>query len=149
MAFKFGLETVLKHRKRLEDVAQREYIEAQRRLETCLAEIDAMYKRIDEVRLDINQAQTIGSQQKMLEIRQMEHFISGQKIRIEAARLKARELMVETEAKQDLLIEAAKDRKILLRLKEKRMAEYKLHLAQLEAKALDDLTSTRNGWGRL
>lgn len=149
MAFRFGLESVLKHRKRVEDVAQREYIEAQQILDACLARIDAMYKRMDEVRMEIQQAQQNGSKQSLNEILEMEFFITGQKVRIQSERMEARRLMQIAEEKQDQLIHASREKKILVQLKEKKMSEYKEWLARLEAKALDDLTTTRFGWGNL
>lgn len=149
MAFRFGLETVLKHRKRLEDVAQREYLEAQQNLDVCLARIDAMYKRMDEVRMEIHQAQSSGSRQSVNEILEMELFITGQKVRVQTERMTARQLMQIVEAKQELLIQASREKKILVQLKDKKLTEYKEWLARIEAKALDDLTTTRFGWGNL
>lgn len=147
MAFKFGLESVLKHRKRIEDIAQREFLEAQFNLDSCLARIDQMYKRMDEVRVEIAQAQSQGSPRKLEEIRDMEHFISGQKIRVQNERAIARTLMQIVEEKQERLVAATKDKKILVKLKERQLEEYRDRMAKLEAKALDDLTTTRFGWG--
>lgn len=144
MAFKFGLNTVLKHRQRLEDVAQREYAEAQAAVDECLRAIEAMYQRNDEVRDDIAAAQKKGSAESVHQIRDMETFLGGQKIRIEHMRLKARELLVIAEIKQEALIEAAKEKKVLVKLKEKRFAEYKEWLARMETKEMDDMTSMRS-----
>lgn len=149
MAFKFGLEAVLKHRKRLEDVAQKEFVEAQRALDQCLEKIEAMYRRHDEVRIEILDAQRDGSSQKLNEVRDMEAFLGGHKIRIQAERMQARALMQVVEEKQEALIEAAKEKKILVKLKEKKFAEYKQRMAELEAKAQDDMTTTRIAWGNL
>ena len=40
MAFRFGLESVLKHRKRLEDIAQREFGEAQAAVDEVRADLE-------------------------------------------------------------------------------------------------------------
>ena len=143
MAFKFGLDTVLKHRGRLEDVAQREYAEAQAAVDECLTQIERMYQRSDEVREEIAEAEQTGTAGKLAEIREMEHFLSGQKIRIERMRLKARELLAAAEDKHEALIVAARERKILVKLKEKKLFEYKAWLQRIEAKELDDLTMVR------
>ena len=58
MAFRFPLESVLKHRKRQEEVAQREFMEARMRLENCLTGIDRMYVQIDETRERIADSQS-------------------------------------------------------------------------------------------
>ncbi len=143
MGFRFGLEAVLKHRKRLEEAAQREFIEAQAAVEECLRRIEAMYERMDEVREEILEAQRQGSSEHLERIREMESFLVGEKIRVERLRLQARELLMIAEAKQEALIEAARDHKILAKLKERRMAQYTERLRQIEAKELDDLTNMR------
>ncbi|NJL23745.1 MAG: flagellar export protein FliJ [Calothrix sp. SM1_5_4] len=143
MGFKFGLETVLKHRKRLEEIAQREFGEAQAAVEACLRELESMYNRMDEVRAEILDAQKVGSREKMEEVRGMEGFIDGQKIRIERQRLEARRLLSVAEEKQEALIEAAREKKILVKLKDKRLREYKEWLGRVEAKELDDMTMIR------
>jgi flagellar FliJ protein len=143
MAFKFGLNTVLKHRKRIEDVAQREFSEAQADVDRCLSEIEAMYLRIDEVRDEVSQAEQEGSAPSVMRVQEMNVFIEGQKIRIEHLRLKARELLQTAELKHEALIVAAKDRKVLAKLKEKRFEQYRSWLQQIEAKELDDMTMVR------
>jgi flagellar FliJ protein len=143
MAFRFGLNTVLKHRKRLEDVAQREFSEAQDAVDRCLNEIESMYRRIDEVRGEIAQLEKVGQPESLAEIQGMQNFIGGQKVRIERLRLQARELLQVAEEKHEALIAAAREKKILVKLKEKRFAEYKAWLQRVEAKELDDLTMVR------
>jgi flagellar FliJ protein len=146
MRFRFSLESVLKHRTRLEEIAQREFAEAQRRVDECLRQIDVMYKRLDEVREDILLAQGKGSAEKIEEVREMETFIDGQKLRIERMRLQARELLQIAEEKQEALILAAQEKKILQRLKERRQLEHRQHMNVIEAKELDDLTMVRQAW---
>lgn len=143
MAFRFGLNTVLKHRQRMEDVAQREFAEAQAAVDECLRTIEAMYQRMDEVREEIQAAQQKGDGHHLQQIHDMETFLSGQKVRIDRLRLKARELLVIAEEKQEILIEAAREKKILAKLKDKRFAEYKERLSRLENKEMDDLTNMR------
>lgn len=143
MAFRFGLETVLKHRHRVEEVAQREFADAQAAVDQCLSEIEAMYRRLDEVREEILVAQQRGSASELEMIREMETFVTGQKVRIERLRLKARELLIVAEEKHEALITAAQERKVMVKLKEKKFAEYKAWLARMEAKELDDVVSVR------
>ncbi len=57
MAYQFPLESILKHRKRQEEVAHREFVEARVRLEECLSGIDRMYERIDSTRVAISEAE--------------------------------------------------------------------------------------------
>lgn len=148
MKFKFNLESVLKHRERLEEIAQRELAEAQAAVNEVLARIEAMYRRMDEVREEILAAQKIGSQEKLEEVRQMEHFITNERRRVEQVRLEARELMAVAEEKQEKLMLAAQEKKIMTKLKERRLREHRERLARIEAKELDDLTMTRQAWGK-
>ena len=144
MAFQFGLDSVLKHRQRLEDLAQREFAEAQQAVDECLRAIEAMYQRLDQVREEISQLQQRGQPRDIDQVREMDAFIIGHKIRIERQRLHARELLVVAENKQGALMEAARNKKILLKLKERRLSEYRTWLARLEAKELDDQTMLRS-----
>jgi flagellar FliJ protein len=141
VAFKFQLETVLKHRKRLEEMAQREYAEAQAQVDVELRALEQMYDRMDEVRDEISKAQASHSTSKIEFIRQMETFLGGHKILIERKRAQVRELLMVAEEKQEALIAAAKERKVLTKLKDKRLAEYREWLNQVEIKISDDQTT--------
>lgn len=148
MKFKFSLDAVLKHRKRLEEVAQREFAEAQAAVDDCLRKIEAMYKRSDEVREEVLVAQKSGKSSSVENIREMELFLAGQKIRIETLRHHARELLQIAEQKQEALIQAAQDKKSLEKMKDKRKAEWEAWIRQIESKELDDMTTVRQGWGK-
>ncbi len=50
------------------------------------------------------------------------------------------------EQKQDALIEAAKDKKVLQKLKERRKQEYVEHMRKIEMKELEDITTVRQVW---
>ncbi len=141
MGFKFNLEAVLKYRGRIEEAAQREFAEAQARVDAVLRELEAMYTRIDEVREEISGTQKDGSAKDLESVRQMEDFLIGHKIRIEHKRQDARELLLVAEQKQEELIKAAQERKILVKLKDKRLVEYRAWLNQIEVKLADDQTT--------
>ena len=146
MAFRFNLEPVLKQRKRLEDVAQRDYAEAQAAVDTVLRRLEAMYQRMDEVRDEIAQTEAASGKESLAMVREMEHFIIGHKIRIESVRQEARSLLQFAEEKQEALIEAAKEKKVLSKLREKRLSEYRERLNRIEAKNADDQTMMRQAW---
>jgi flagellar protein FliJ len=148
VAFRFPLETVLKHRKRQEEMAQREFMESQSVVEACLRGIEAMYQSIDDTRNLIAVHEKSGTYRDLQLIQSSQLFIEGQKRRVHAERLKARELIRDLEMKQEILIEKLHERKIMDKLKERRFEEYKVRIAMLEQKELDDLTSARMGGGR-
>lgn len=148
MKFKFNLENVLKHRKRLEELAQREFAEAQANVDECLRKIEGMYKRLDEVREEVAEAQRARQGQSIEQIREMEHFMGGHKIRIEAMRQAARVLLQIAEEKQEALVAAARDKKMLIKLKDKKKIEHQEWLRQVETKEQDDMTMARQAWGK-
>ena len=146
MALRFGLETVLKHRKRLEEIAQRELVEAQEAVDEVLARLESMYQRSDEIRLEIAEIENGERSDKMEFIRSLESFLQGHKVRTEAVRLEARERLKVAEDRQQDLIIAAQEKKSLVKLKEKRIREYKEWLDRIEAKNRDDQTMMRQAW---
>lgn len=148
MGFKFSLEAVLKYRQRLEELAQREFAEAQSNVDECLKRIEQMYQRMDEVREEVLAAQKMGTGGKIEEIREMEHFLTGHQIRIEAVRREARVLLQIAEEKHEALIAAARDKKMLVKLKEKKKAEYQEWRNTIEAKELDDMTTVRQAFSK-
>lgn len=144
MAFRFSMESVLKHRKREEDVAHREHAEAQTVVEFCLRNIEAMYKSIDDARLSIATAERSGSGSDLHFIRSSEAFIEGQKQRIHSERLRARDLIRALEEKEEILLQRLHERKIMEKLKDRRLQEYRERIATFEQKELDDLANARS-----
>lgn len=143
MKFKFPFETLQKVRKIEEGEAQRVFMEARARLDECLAKIQSMYDSIDETRLAISRLQFGQDQNKLEEIKSREDFIRGQEIRIKLERQNARTLMREVEEKQEILIERARDHKVIERLRERREADFKKDLKVHQQKQLDDMVSAR------
>lgn len=142
MAFRFSMESILKHRKRQEELAQKEVADAQSNLEACLRTIEDMYRQIDETRDSISRNERSG-QADVHWIVTSEAFIEAQKIRIHKERMHARELIRVLEDKQEALVERLHERKIIEKLKERREQEYKERMARLEQKELDDMTNSR------
>jgi flagellar export protein FliJ len=79
----------------------------------------------------------------ILQLDALDQFADGQKIRI----ARQREVIINhttiVEQKQEILVAAAKETKILERLKEKQMLKYKKERQKQEAKANDELVVTR------
>jgi flagellar FliJ protein len=142
MKFKFPLESVLKHRKSVEKLAVKSFMEAQQRLEECLSAIRRMYEGMDESRLKIAKLHKLGGA-NIGEIVDLETFIQGQGIRVDKRREEARELMAEVEHRQDLLQEAVKDVKMMEKIKERRKNEFDLKVQKKEYKSLDDMNIMR------
>lgn len=143
MAFRFALESILKHRKRQEDIAQRDFLEAQAKVEECLRGIQSIYTSIDNTRISISAAEKSGTPNDLDFIRQADRFIEGQKVRVREERLKARELIRAMEDRQHELTERMHERKIMQNLKDKRLEEYQEEIKRIEQIELDDLVNSR------
>ena len=142
MKFTFSLESLLVHRKRLEDVAQRDWAEAQAKVDAAQRELKSFYAQVDEARLRSSMIEKQGGTQAS-QLISIDEFIGGQAYRIEKQRSKIRELISEAERLQELLVEAVKETKTLVKLKERQFNEHKLHRRKQEAKQMDDVVVTR------
>jgi flagellar protein FliJ len=144
MKFRFRLQKVLEHRKRLEDEAKRKYFEAVARTQSEKDKLASMYKAIDDSRLRAHQMQaTGGGHEVILALQGTDLFIRGQNIRIENQRKVVRDCKQVEEAEQEHLIAAAKERQALEKLREKKLQEFKEGLDRKEAMEVDDLNIIR------
>lgn len=142
MKFKFVFAKLLEHRRKLEDIARKNYLEAQAKVDTSMRMLDGFYEQVEHARKQAGElSQTDGPHAASLG--QIDQFINGQKIRIERQRAEVRELMGEAERMQELLIEAAKETKTLDKLRERRHEEYKVKRKKMELKEADELVVTR------
>lgn len=142
MNFRFGLQNVLRHRKILRDEAQRDYQEAQFKVNQVLDQIRIMYNEIDNARKSIHELHLQGGN-FATQVVQIEGFIEGTKLRIEIEKKKARELMMIADEKQQVLSQKSQEFKMIEKLREKKVEEFKIANRKKEAKELDDLVSTR------
>jgi flagellar FliJ protein len=148
MAFRFRLEKVLVHRRRLEDEAKREFIIAQAATNKALSDLEALYVAIDVARSRGHEMQVGTSDHRMAPtLQNIDSFINGQKIRIERQRAVIRDLKSTEERMHELLVEASKEKKTLEKLREKHLEEYRAELARKEQAELDDLAIMRFGRG--
>ena len=142
MKFTFSFQKLLDHKRALEDVARRNWLEAKSSVDRADAELKAMYGQIDQARMRVGDLEREGGPRGPA-LAQIDEFINGQKIRIERHRLRMRELIAEAERLQEILIEAAKERKTLDKLRERRLEEYKVQRKKRELKQVDELVVTR------
>lgn len=142
MKFEFSFETLLDHRRKLEDAARREWTEAQAKVDKAKKELDELYGQIDSARERVATLEKTGGAQAGSLV-SISEFISGQNVRIEKHRYMMRDLITDAEQKRDVMVEAAKETKTLQKLKEKKKAEYKAKQKKRELKEVDELIVTR------
>jgi flagellar FliJ protein len=138
MKFVFSLDGVLRQRKHVEDERQRAFAVAQAdvvALETQLREMD---RSVQATVTDIRDNRLVGK----LDL----NFLAGHRRYMVAMQRKAVALAQQIAAAQRkvedarrLLVEAAKQRKIIEKLRERRQATWAANLAQKETAALDEV----------
>ncbi len=143
MKFKFKLEKVLVHRKILEDLAQKEFQEAQAasNAQKDILERYRTEKSEARKRAFSDQSQTGG--QVLEGLKQIHDFIILQDIRIEKQIKVIEEMEKLVEAKREVLRQKAMDTKIIKKLEEKKKAQFLEEERINEQKELDDNSSMR------
>lgn len=147
MSYKFSLDVLLDHRQKLENEARRIWVEAQTKVDEATRELNGMYDLVDHTRAESGKIKTQGvvvGASQMPRLTMNDDFVAGSKIRIEMQRKKIRELKMAADMLQEAVVEAAKERKTLEKLKEKRKAEYKLAERKKELKENDELVILRH-----
>lgn len=140
MRFSFRLETLMKQRRVERDIAQREYSDAQSAVNQQMTYIKHLYSEIDNARLESENTHQRGGECAHV-LQQLEEYINGQKVRVQSARQKARELMQVAEERLEILVEKNQGLKVLEKLKEKKHQEFKKSVKKKEAKILDDIVT--------
>ena len=138
----FALDTVLDYRKRLEDMAQHRFIEAQKTR-------DIIQVKLDEATEALTQfiAESAELQQQGIEITELirhEERIGAQKHNLQAIKNNLAEKIQLVEKEQQKLLHRCKERQILERLKETQNKARQAYLNKKEAAMLDEIATTRH-----
>ena len=144
MKFKFPLQTVVRHRKIIEDLAQKDFMEAQANLNVEIQKLEKMQSDLHESHLRTGDLQKAGGQQGPALI-QIHEFKKGQDVRIERQRYKIQEFEKIVEDKREILRQAALEYKIIEKFKEKKFEEYKFNRNIEEQNEADEQSILRFG----
>lgn len=142
MKFRFSLEKLLSHRKNLEDLAKKDLMDAQFRLNEEMEKLENFYKDIDRTRDYVHSLEGKGGAQAE-SLAQSHLFIKGTGWRIESQRKVVSQHQQIVEEKQEILRQATIECKMIERLKEKRFEDFKLEQKKKEQKFVDDMTTAR------
>lgn len=141
--FKFGYQKLLELYSLQEDVARRDFMESQQKLESEKGLLQSMYSLCDRAIEESHELRNLVEGAPVARLVKIDEFLDGQKIKIERqSEVIANHTRI-VEQKQDILIAAAKERKILERLKEKKKEEYRKAEAKKDAKFTDEIVVTR------
>lgn len=143
MKFKFPLQKVLRHRQIQEDLAQREYLDADSILQAQKRELEGIYASVDESRITIQSLEVQSGIGLVERVKQIHEFIKLQGLRAERQLEKIKETEKLVEAKHEILRQKAMDKKIIERLKDKKRKTYQEELLRSQQKELDEIVSMR------
>ena len=143
MKFKFKLEKVLIHRQILENLAQKDFQEAQAECNKQIAILEKLKTEKSEARRRAFNQQTQTGGQVLESLKQIHDFIQLQDIRIEKQIKVIEECEKLVESKREILRQKAMDTKIIKRLEEKKKQQFMEEQRQAEQKELDDNSSMR------
>ena len=142
MKFQFRLEKVLTLRRLEVDLAKREFLSAQAHVDWARKEQEKMEALLGAALLRRNQLSQQGGG-VVDELRGLEAYIDGQKIRIRNQAKTVAGFESIAEAKREILRLAVQNEKVLEKLKERKREQFRAEKKKAESKALDDLVSGR------
>ena len=142
MKFKFPLQKVLEHRKVSESVAQKDFQEAMDILNQAVGSLQEMqFKKKEAHRLTEVYISKGGAAGPALS--QANDFIKGQELRIRQQEEKVKEAEKLVEEKREILRQAAREYKIMERVRETKFEEFKHNLDLQEQKEMDEQSILR------
>jgi flagellar FliJ protein len=137
----FKLQVVLDHRQRLEDLAQQKLYKAVSEEQSIDARINKALEHLDSLSIEYEERQSRGmlSHEFMLYENRIEHQ-RHQLIRLEKEHKKAQDFVRQC---REELADASKNKHLLAKLKEKKLAEIEQELKHKEMKEIDEMTILR------
>lgn len=142
MKFKFSLEKVLRHRHLQESLSQRDFLEAQNSLNEEIRKLDEMVQvKEDSLKQRNELIQTTQTWSQSVE--QINLFLQGQDLRIQRQNQRLKEFEKVVEDKREILRKASVEVKIVEKLKEKKLEEFKREMDRKEQNDIDELTALR------
>lgn len=138
--FRFSLEALLEHRRRLEEARQRELASELSALSRLQGQLDALAEAVREEAAALRDGQLVGRVDVSLLTAHRRFVLACERQRgaVLEQMAVARERVERARA---LLVEAARARKVVERLKERRYSQWKAEVLKAEQAETDDATS--------
>ncbi|MDP2210593.1 MAG: flagellar export protein FliJ [Candidatus Aquicultor sp.] len=140
--FVFKLKSVLHHRQKKEDLVKKELAEVKRLYEFEKERLTQLNVRFADSHKALREKQK--SALDATEISMHAKFIERLERQIEVQLSRVASLATEVRKVQERLLEAAKDRKVLEKLEEKQLSEYKLEAERVEQGIIDEIATVRH-----
>jgi flagellar FliJ protein len=136
--FIFQLEGVLRHRKNVEHQRQRDVAEIQAQMTKLQTELLAMDAEVQAVNKDVLQHHMSGKIDASCLIAHRRFMAGAQKRAVDLAQ-RMGAVQVKLDVARRALTEAAKERKVMEKLKEKQQESWQLAVSRKEAAAMDEV----------
>lgn len=141
----FALEQVLNYRRELENICTLEYVLARGEFEEACERLISEENRVCRINTEFLDRQREGIAARDLQI--YADFFLRKNTSIKQQRREADSLNRTMTEKQDILVEAAREKKVLETLKEKKVLAYKRELAEKERVFLDEIALRKKSHG--
>ena len=140
--FKFSLDRVLRQRHIQVDIRQREFIEAEKLLDTEVEKLNH-FKQQKEQALEQRFTEVKDTTFWSASVEQINLFLTGQDLRITKQNERLLEIKNIVESRREILQRALTEAKMIEKLKEKKKAEFFKEVAKKEQEEMDELSVIR------
>ena len=147
--FQFRLQKVMETTMTREELQKRELAEAFGRLRRSEEELEAMLERLEEQIAEFTSAADQRGAVRVAELMNYSGWTEVLAAEIRLQRTKIEKQNEDVRLQRERLLEISRDKKVLEKLKDKKYAEFKKKLRNMEQKFLDELSvrSFHNGNG--
>ncbi len=142
----FGLEQVLTYRKEIEKVCKLEFNTARQEFDGACERLNNEVDRVDQLSLELQDRQREGM--TAMELQLYADFFRRKIVDINSYRQETATLGDRMAEKQELLREAAMDKKVLETLKEKKLQAHKREQLEKERNFLEEIALRKKGHGQ-
>jgi len=142
----FGLEQVLTYRKEIEKVCKLEFNTARQEFDGACERLNNEVNRVDQLSMELQDRQREGM--TAMELQLYADFFRRKIVDINGYRQETATLGDRMAEKQELLREAAMDKKVLETLKEKKLQAHKRELLEKERNFLEEIALRKKGHGQ-
>ena len=139
----FALHQVLNYRREMEKLRHQEFAAAKQELEQAEKQLQREMERTEKVLLEMNQKQQSGIDASELQL--YSDFGRRQQATIKQQRQVVDVLDQEVEVRRETLLDAAKDKKVLEKFKDRQDLALSTELAAKERAFLDELSVQKSG----
>ena len=139
--FKFKLETVLKVKMRVEELRQKELLEAERLCERAQKQLLLRQEEVKQA--IIHYREDIANKVDVYQGVEYDRFLRWSNKQVDLAAIHLEQCQRQVDIARQKLIEASKEKRILEKLKEKAHQEYLVEEQRVENNFLDELGTSR------